>query len=186
MKFFRGFLLFFLILSNYCFSQYLSLDTICAESFCINDICINDSIITMIKNIGNPISKQKLLSSDIEHSEPTRNIYWFGDIEFIEILNTSFEKRIAGIKYEKGMLESSNLDYSPIVFKFYNYPLSSFTLDKIEKLFPNSYKNRARINLSVFVKLNVKTCEKKHQISDIVFEFKKDTLIRFSTNFYLE
>jgi len=84
------------------------------------------------------------------------------------------------------MLESSNLDYSPIVFKFYNYPLSSFTLDKIEKLFPNSYKNRARINLSVFVKLNVKTCEKKHQISDIVFEFKKDTLIRFSTNFYLE
>jgi len=57
MKFFRGFLLFFLILSNYCFSQYLSLDTICAESFCINDICINDSIVTMIKNIGNPISK---------------------------------------------------------------------------------------------------------------------------------
>jgi len=185
MKVFIVVIIFFLICKS-CFPQQIYNDTICAESFCVNGVCINDKIEELFNNIGTPISKQKIIADLEEHSEPTRFIYWYGDMEFFEINNSVFKNRISGLKYEKGLLEESKINYPNIKFFIKSYQLESFTINDIAELFPNSYSNKEISSSSIFIKIILKQCEFSHQISDITFEFQNDTLIRFSTNLYLE
>lgn len=141
----------------------------------------------MLFNFGKPISIQFIKSSNEENLEPPRNIYWYGDVEIIEITYPHLEGRVSGFKYQKGLLEQSGIVIDPKSFKLNNsFNLKSLTTNNMKELYPNSYKERIKNGNNTSIVLMAKNCQQDHQISSIIFEFQNDTLVSIITNFYLE
>ena len=176
--------------SIYSFAQ--EYDTIPVQSIYVNDVCLGDSTYKLYDVFGIPTKTIKGLVDDaIENTNPSLNLYYFGDNYFSEPYNI-IQKRVGGFflidKNPKIFLEIK-LEYDGIQFRIGD----TLDIKSINCAFPKSSKAKEFNNTSKYKTLiliprfNESFNNYPYElIQSLTIYFEDSILYNIATNYYTE